>query len=75
LAEHDWLGDDVWFAHLVKLDAEEIGLLGATRTGIAHCPQSNGRLGSGIAPRARWRTRARSYRSGSTARRRTRRPT
>lgn len=44
------LGDDVWFAHLVKLDAEEIALLGATGTGIAHCPQSNGRLGSGIAP-------------------------
>ena len=46
----DWLGPDVWFAHLVKLDPEEIALLGATRTGIAHCPQSNGRLGSGIAP-------------------------
>ena len=46
----DWLGADVWFAHLVKLDADEIALLGATRTGIAHCPQSNGRLGSGIAP-------------------------
>jgi cytosine/adenosine deaminase-related metal-dependent hydrolase len=46
----DWLGDDVWFAHLVKLDPDEIALLGATRTGIAHCPQSNGRLGSGIAP-------------------------
>ena len=46
----DWLGDDVWFAHLVKLDADEIDRLGATRTGIAHCPQSNGRLGSGIAP-------------------------
>jgi cytosine/adenosine deaminase-related metal-dependent hydrolase len=46
----DWLGDDVWFAHLVKLDPDEINLLGATRTGIAHCPQSNGRLGSGIAP-------------------------
>jgi 8-oxoguanine deaminase len=46
----DWLGDDVWFAHLVKLDVDEIALLGATRTGIAHCPQSNGRLGSGIAP-------------------------
>ncbi len=45
-----WLGDDVWFAHLVKLDADEIALLGRTRTGIAHCPQSNGRLGSGIAP-------------------------
>lgn len=44
------LGPDVWFAHLVKLDAEEIALLGATGTGIAHCPQSNGRLASGIAP-------------------------
>ncbi|WP_315709416.1 amidohydrolase family protein [Brenneria uluponensis] len=48
-AEHEWLGDDVWFAHLVKLLPEEIALLGKTRTGIAHCPQSNGRLGSGIA--------------------------
>jgi cytosine/adenosine deaminase-related metal-dependent hydrolase len=46
----DWLGPDVWFAHLVKLDADEIALLGRTGTGIAHCPQSNGRLGSGIAP-------------------------
>jgi 8-oxoguanine deaminase len=46
----DWLGADVWFAHLVKLDADEIALLGTTHTGIAHCPQSNGRLGSGIAP-------------------------
>lgn len=46
----DWLGEDVWFAHLVKLDSDEIARLGATRTGIAHCPQSNGRLGSGIAP-------------------------
>jgi len=45
-----WLGEDVWFAHLVKLDPDEIALLGHTRTGIAHCPQSNGRLGSGIAP-------------------------
>lgn len=48
-AEHDWLGNDVWFAHLVKLLPEEIALLGRTGTGIAHCPQSNGRLGSGIA--------------------------
>jgi cytosine/adenosine deaminase-related metal-dependent hydrolase len=48
--EHGWLGADVWFAHLVKLDAEEIRLLGSTGTGIAHCPQSNGRLGSGISP-------------------------
>ena len=46
----DWLGPDVWFAHLVKLDDDEIELLGKTGSGIAHCPQSNGRLGSGIAP-------------------------
>lgn len=45
-----WCGPDVWFAHLVKLRDEEIRHLGATGTGIAHCPQSNGRLGSGIAP-------------------------
>ncbi len=45
-----WLGPDVWFAHLVKLEEAEIALLGRTGTGIAHCPQSNGRLGSGIAP-------------------------
>jgi cytosine/adenosine deaminase-related metal-dependent hydrolase len=49
-ASVDWLGPDVWFAHLVKLDPEEIDLLGRTGTGIAHCPQSNGRLGSGISP-------------------------
>lgn len=49
-ASVDWLGADVWFAHLVKLDPEDIALLGRTGTGIAHCPQSNGRLGSGIAP-------------------------
>lgn len=46
----DWLGPDVWFAHLVKLSDADIAELGRTRTGIAHCPQSNGRLGSGIAP-------------------------
>ena len=48
-AEHDWGGSDVWFAHLVKLLPEEIKILGQTHTGIAHCPQSNARLGSGIA--------------------------
>ncbi|MBO3658087.1 amidohydrolase family protein [Acinetobacter haemolyticus] len=48
-AENDWLGNDVWFAHLVKLLPEEIQILGQTKTGIAHCPQSNARLGSGIA--------------------------
>lgn len=50
IAEHDWLGPDVWFAHLVHLDDEEISLLAKTGTGMSHCPQSNCRLGSGIAP-------------------------
>ncbi len=45
-----WTGDDVWHAHCVKLDAEEIALFARTRTGVAHCPCSNCRLGSGIAP-------------------------
>ena len=45
-----WLGDDVWHAHCVKLDDEGISLFAATRTGIAHCPCSNMRLASGIAP-------------------------
>jgi cytosine/adenosine deaminase-related metal-dependent hydrolase len=45
-----WLGDDVWLAHCVHLDAGETGRMGATGTGVAHCPTSNGRLGAGIAP-------------------------
>lgn len=45
-----WLGPDVWHAHCVKLDAPGIGLFAATRTGVAHCPCSNMRLASGIAP-------------------------
>jgi cytosine/adenosine deaminase-related metal-dependent hydrolase len=45
-----WTGADVWHAHCVKLDAAEIGLFARTRTGVAHCPCSNCRLGSGIAP-------------------------
>jgi cytosine/adenosine deaminase-related metal-dependent hydrolase len=45
-----WLGRDVWLAHCVHLSAEAIGRLAATGTGVAHCPTSNGRLGSGIAP-------------------------
>jgi cytosine/adenosine deaminase-related metal-dependent hydrolase len=46
----EWLGDDVWFAHLVKADQHTINKLSKTGTGIAHCPTSNCRLGSGIAP-------------------------
>lgn len=45
-----WLGEDVWHAHCVKLDDEGISLFAATRTGVAHCPCSNMRLASGIAP-------------------------
>lgn len=45
-----WTGDDVWHAHCVKLDADEIALFARTHTGAAHCPCSNCRLGSGIAP-------------------------
>ncbi len=45
-----WLGDDVWHAHCVKLDAHGIARFSATGTGVAHCPCSNMRLASGIAP-------------------------
>ena len=45
-----WIGADVWHAHCVKLDGDEIDLFARTRTGVAHCPCSNCRLGSGIAP-------------------------
>lgn len=49
-AELGWTGDDVWHAHCVKLDPAEIALFARTGTGVAHCPCSNCRLGSGIAP-------------------------
>ncbi|MDB5821162.1 MAG: hydroxydechloroatrazine ethylaminohydrolase [Rhizobacter sp.] len=45
-----WLGDDVWHAHCVKLDAPGIARFAASGTGVAHCPCSNMRLASGIAP-------------------------
>ena len=45
-----WLGHDVWCAHCVKLDAAGIALFAKTGTGVAHCPGSNMRLASGIAP-------------------------
>ena len=50
LAELGWLGDDVWLAHCVHLDAAEVRQFGQTATGVAHCPSSNARLGAGIAP-------------------------
>ena len=44
-----WLGRDVWFAHGIHLNDREVARLGETGTGVAHCPSSNMRLGSGIA--------------------------
>lgn len=48
--ELEWLGEDVWHAHCVKLDDYGIDRFAATGTGVAHCPTSNMRLASGIAP-------------------------
>ena len=48
--ELGWTGSDVWHAHCVKLDGREIDLFARSGTGVAHCPCSNCRLGSGIAP-------------------------
>jgi len=45
-----WVGDDVWYAHGVYFHDEELARLAKTGTGVAHCPVSNLRLGSGIAP-------------------------
>lgn len=45
-----WVGEDVWHAHCVRLNTAEIDLFARTGTGIAHCPCSNMRLASGIAP-------------------------
>ena len=55
-----WVGPDVWHAHMVHPGIDEIRRLGQTRTGIAHCPSSNMRLASGIAPiRSLWEAGAR----------------
>jgi cytosine/adenosine deaminase-related metal-dependent hydrolase len=50
LEQLGWLGADVWLAHCVHLDEREVRRFGETRTGVAHCPSSNARLGAGIAP-------------------------
>ena len=47
---HGWLGDDVWFAHAIHVDDDEIKKFAQTGCGVAHCPCSNMRLASGIAP-------------------------
>ena len=46
----NWVGSDVWFAHSVHINQEEISLYSQTGCGVAHCPTSNMRLASGIAP-------------------------
>jgi cytosine/adenosine deaminase-related metal-dependent hydrolase len=46
----DWVGDDVWFAHSVYVNKEEIDVFARHKCGVAHCPSSNMRLASGIAP-------------------------
>jgi 8-oxoguanine deaminase len=51
----EWVGRDVWHAHCVKLDEPGIKLFGRTGTGVAHCPCSNMRLASGVAPVRRMR--------------------
>jgi cytosine/adenosine deaminase-related metal-dependent hydrolase len=50
LEQLGWLADDVWCAHCVHLNAEDVVRMGAAGTGVAHCPSSNMRLGAGIAP-------------------------
>jgi 8-oxoguanine deaminase len=50
MQEVDWVGDDVWFAHAVWVNDEEIRVFAKHNCGVAHCPTSNMRLASGIAP-------------------------
>jgi cytosine/adenosine deaminase-related metal-dependent hydrolase len=50
MGDLDWLGPDVWFAHAIHVDDAEIQTFARTQCGAAHCPCSNMRLGSGIAP-------------------------
>lgn len=50
MEKQGWIEEDVWFAHAVHINSAEIKLFATSRVGIAHCPSSNMRLGSGIAP-------------------------
>ncbi len=56
MQEVDWIGDDVWFAHSVHVNQEEMQLYSHTGCGVAHCPSSNMRLASGIAPITKMRS-------------------
>jgi 8-oxoguanine deaminase len=51
----DWVGDDVWYAHSVHVNDAEIAMYARTGCGVAHCPSSNMRLASGIAPVTKYR--------------------
>jgi len=53
VGQHGFLGEDVWLAHLIHVDQRELEILADTGTAMAHCPQSNCRLGAGIAPAPR----------------------
>src|SRR5215211_2812985 len=55
MQEVDWVGDDVWFAHAVWVNEEEIKVFAKHNCGVAHCPTSNMRLASGIAPVKQYR--------------------
>jgi cytosine/adenosine deaminase-related metal-dependent hydrolase len=55
MQEVDWVGDDVWFAHAVWVNDEEIKIFAKHQCGVAHCPTSNMRLASGIAPLKEYR--------------------
>jgi 8-oxoguanine deaminase len=50
MQELNWVGDDVWFAHAVWVNDQEIQIFAKYHCGVAHCPTSNMRLASGIAP-------------------------
>ncbi len=50
MAKLGWLGEDVWFVHVVHVNQRDVKILAETGSGVAHCPSSNMRLGSGIAP-------------------------
>lgn len=50
MEELEWVGPDIWYAHAIYLSEREIRKMGETQTGVAHCPTSNLRLGSGICP-------------------------
>jgi cytosine/adenosine deaminase-related metal-dependent hydrolase len=55
MQEVDWVGEDVWFAHAVWVNEQEIKVFAQHRCGVAHCPTSNMRLASGIAPLKEYR--------------------